>query len=291
MTIFPSKLGGGIAKTLDDNSFLLRRALLSMPAHDYGYWHHGWSFCQDSEEWRNVLAGLANGANFASISQLIETLAKNVSEVKESYIHDFLKKEVDEQSAQYSKLIQEEEMSVAYWMHFVCHPGIWAYMKTKVISWGNDYDIFLKAQNGNNSNKMELRTYALYLDFIDTSIHTDMIKAREGWNLWLWQRENTCFCFDIDYKTKEFPDVAKIQIDVYHNRTKEDDYAYNLFVKTNDNNRGDAKLNKDIFSAQSFSSVMYGLEHSEKAFSRVAIIKELLKLLPEIRDIVNAQKD
>lgn len=291
MTIFPSK-AGGVAQSLDNHEFLLRRALLSMPDHDYGYWHSGWSFCQDSEEWRMVLAGSSQGAKFGSVRQLAKALVENISEVKVSYIHDFLKKEVDEKSAEYSKLIQVGNKPVFYWMYFVCHPGIWDYMKTKVIRWGNDngYDIFLKTSNGNNSNKMELRTYALYLDFIDMSIHADMIKAREGWNLWLWQKDNTCFCFDIDYRTKEFPDIAKIQIDVYYNRTKEDDYAYNLFVKTKDDKR-DAKLNKEIFSSKKFSSVMNGLEHSGKAFSRTAIIEELLKLLPAIRDIVNSQKD
>lgn len=290
MAIFPSKVGGGVAQLLDDHEFLLRRALLSMPDHDYGYWHSGWSFCQNSEEWRWVLAGSSHdGTRFGSIRQLTKALAANVSEVNELYIHDFLKNEVDDKSAEYLKLIQAGK-SVSYWMHFVCHPGIWNYMKTKVIRWENENDIFLKTLNGNNSNKMELRTYALYLDFIDMSIHADMIKAREGWNLWLWQRDNTCFCFEIDYKTKEFPNIEKIQINVYHNRTKEDDYAYNLFVKTEDGNCDD-KLNKDVFSSHSFSSVMYGVEHSGKTFSRAEIIRELLKLLPAIRDIVNSQKD
>lgn len=289
MTVFPTKVGGGVAKSLDDHEFLLRRALLSMPDHDYGYWHSGWSFCQEAEEWRMVLACSTKGAKFDSIRQLTKTLAANISEVKESYIHDFLKKEVDEKSIVYAKLIQAGKMPV-YWMYFVCHPGIWDYMKTKVIRWENEHDIFLKTSNGNNSNKMELRTYALYLDFVDSSIHADMIKSREGWNLWLWQRDNTCFCFNIDYKTKEFPDIAQIQIDVYHNRSKEDDYAYNLFVITKDDKR-DAELNKDVFSSLSFSSVMYGLEHSGKPFSRAGIIMELLKLLPAIRDIINSQKD
>lgn len=312
MTIFPSKDDGGIAKSLDDSEYLLRRALLSMPDHDYGYWHSGWSFCQSSEEWRNVLADSSNGVKFGSIRPLTQILAAKVTEVTESGIHDFLKKYVDAEATIYYGMLSVDTTQICYWMHFVCHPGIWEYMGTKVIRKENENSIFLKTSNGNNCNKMELRTYGLYLDFSDTSIFEDMKKMREGWNFGKWQRDQTCLYFDIDFLPKDKPNVQKIAIDVYHNRTKENDYVYNLFVRTKDDvldEKAEAILNEEVFHNYGLEAIIkdFGLtqdgnecewlvEHTgrtvrflpRKAVSRVKIIEELSKLLPRIRNIVNS---
>ena len=304
MTIFPSKKDGGVAKSLDDPEYLLRRALLAMPNHDYGCWQSGWSYCQDSENWRAVLLGYAKDANNSSIRELVQKLSEEVPNINELFVHDFLKKYVDKKSAEYFKIMEENNAPIFYWMYFVCHPGIWKYMGTKVIRWENENDIFLKTSNGNNSNKMELRTYALYLDFCETSIHENMKNMWKGWNLGIWQRGDTCFYFYMNVSIKELPEVDKIKIDVYHNRNKEDDYVYNLFVRTKDG-KVDPYLNKEFFSRKEFKPIIeeYGLSQvivgdgvdsssrflPKGTFSRAEIVRKLSTLLPNLRDIVNNQ--
>lgn len=301
MTIFPSKDDGGVAYSLDDQEFLLRRALLSMPAHDYGFWHSGWSYCQNSEEWRSVLGAFGDGANYEAIRQLTQLLAANTSKVAVSNIHDFLKKYVDLKSAAYYNIISGNKGQIYYWMYFVSYPDIWQYMRTKVIRWENDNNIFLKTSNGNNSNKMELRTYGLYLDFLETSIHEAIKKIREGWKLNCWPKEDTCIYFNIDVTSEEFQNVKQIQVDVFHNRTKEDDYVYNLFVRTKEG-EASANLNKEVFLGKRFKKLMETLGLSQviegnstnmtariqpkETYSRAGIIKQLSILLPGLRDVV-----
>lgn len=301
MTIFPGKDDGGVAYSLDDQEFLLRRALLSMPAHDYGFWHSGWSYCQNSEEWRSVLGAFGDGANYEAIRQLTQLLAANTSNVAVSNIHDFLKKYVDMKSAVYYNIISGNKGQIYYWMYFVSYPDIWQYMRTKVIRWENDNNIFLKTSNGNNSNKMELRTYGLYLDFLETSIHEAIKKIREGWKLNCWPKEDTCIYFNIDVTSEEFQNVKQIQVDVFHNRTKEDDYFYNLFVRTKEG-EASANLNKEVFSGKRFKKLMETLGLSQviegnstnmtariqpkETYSRAGIIKQLSILLPGLRYVV-----
>lgn len=70
-------------------------------------------------------------------------------------------------------------------------------MRTKRCMWtdNNNYDIELKTSNGNNSDRMELRTYALFLDYS----HNDNFKCDcTNWMVGIWPKGRSCMYFERD---------------------------------------------------------------------------------------------
>ncbi len=283
MSIFPSNEGGGVASSLDDKEYLLRRALLCMSDHDYGYNRNRgrWSFCNGVEDWRIVLAGVGKDAKREAIRQLVMNINREIKEISERDIHDFLKAYVNSEAEKCRKSIDEDK-GVQWWMYFVYSPDVWHYMDAvKLVKWENENDVFLKYSVGNNSNKMELRTYSLYLD-------RNKICSDEAVGLDIYQRENTCLYFEISWPCAPKHDAYTIAIDVFHGRTCENDYCYCLFTRQSDGAfPDDEKLNSII---KSFNLTHeYKGENKEfcnpsryfpaKIFSRSEIIAELSELL------------
>ena len=171
-------------------------------------------------------------------------------------------------------------------------------MGTSRCSWPEDDEhglhILLKTSNGNNSGKMELRTYALYLDYLDTSIRKDLVDDRYGWSVGIWPREETCMYFEIFV-----PQLKRnLAIDVFHKCKKEDDYALSVFLRPTNEEENDQNLyiennytffkpfldvNINIPIHQEEKSGRY---ITEKTFSRKGIQLLLHQLLPSLKEYI-----
>ena len=298
MNIFYAGNGndGGIRKIYDtEDKRLLRRTLMSLPPYYYGYRNVNWCFCANMEEWRHFLNYGKNDA-FESLRHFIieiclPALRKATSDLG-AVILNCMRSVIAEYEENYEEKVDQNDNVDKYSLHFVHHVGVWNYMKTSRCDW-REHDkhglhIFLKTSNGNNSNKMELRTYSLFLDYADTSIHEDLKCDRSGWTVGLYQRENTCMYFQIyDPQSKR-----TIAIDVFHNCGKENDYALNVFlrptIEEENNQTLYAENNQNYFSAnlEIASQMHIGQNHrylTNDTYSRKEIILLLSKLLPAIK--------
>lgn len=238
LNIFDGSNGG--INPIFENNFLFRRALMACAPYYYGYYDGGsvWTFCANIEEWKRLL--FDDDKEKSSLCFLIRDIL--LTRVNEKDVSGSLVSAMNELiipiDDNYEKKLDSQDIKDKFYLHFVHCPGIWEFMGAKRCIWNYDsnYDIAIKSAKSNNSNRMELRTYALYLDYADSSIHKEMIKDREGWNLGIWPKESTCFVFDLNFSSIK----SKIEIDVFHRRTKEDDYAISLFITPN--SEGDDKV-------------------------------------------------
>ena len=205
---------------------------------------------------------------------------------------------IDNANRDYEEKLEENEVDDKFNLHFIHHVGIWNYMGTSRCSWPEEDEhrlhILLKTSNGNNSGKMELRTYALYLDYLDTSIRKDLVDDRNGWSVGIWPREDTCMYFEIFV-----PQLKRnLAIDVFHKCKKEDDYALSVFLRPTNEEENDQNLyiennytffkpfldvNINIPIHQEKKSGRY---ITEKTFSRKGIQLLLHQLLPSLKDYI-----
>ena len=237
---------GGLRSSYDDREHLFRRTLMSVPPHFYGlYIRKYWSFCNDMNEWRSLLNN--KDSQIDSLAHFVVKIClpavRGMSDANiNAVILNSMRNAIKPIDEEYTKLLEQENPKDKFYLHFVHHVGVWDYMKTSKCVWHEADDhglgILLKTSNGNNSNKMELRTYCLYLDYCRSSIHEKMKEDWEGWNCEIYPKEETCLYFDIRNKINK----RTIAIDVFHNRTKEDDYNLNLFVRTTDEEDNSIKL-------------------------------------------------
>ncbi len=230
LSLFDGK-DGGCSANYDDSSHMLRRALMTFRPYYFGVQKNGcWSFCHGLEEWREYVDTKddCRCALFALMKEVLvpsykygqcleAALAEHVETVSANYEHSLTN--VDDDSFRH---------------HFIHHPEVWEYMRTKRCMWSdNNFDIELKTSNGNNSDRMELRTYSLYLDYR----HNDDFKAeREGWKIGIWGKWKSCFYFEKEIEAER--NKSKAAIDVYfynqeQRRTNEDNYAFDLFIRSN----------------------------------------------------------
>lgn len=310
MEIFDGSEGG--VKRLYDKSpnRLLRRTLMSFPPHFYGMYRNAyWSFCHNMEEWRQFLNGQYRGDDYQKVHfetfqhfimevclPAIRTTCDNIDAVIQRCMEESIASAVENYEEQIKALNEGDK----FYLHFIHHIGVWDYMGTYRCKWAmNDdhgYRIFLKTSNGNNSNLMELRTYCLYLDYADTSCVDAMKKDRQGWHVGCYPREDTCMYFDIQTKDKR-----KIAIDVFHHTRKEDDYAFNVFVRPNneeeaDRNKYDETSAKILFPIFESINNIYlqkdgnGRFTTNESYSREGIILLLRELLAKIKENVNGSK-
>lgn len=232
-TIFSKKSTTTVSEDFDkEDEYLLRRALMAVSKPNYYGYYKGndWCFCNNREEWKEFLDTQKDRLNTFKqlINNCIERLDSNNYDV-EMACKDYMKKIIDETESDYEKKLNEPDRENKFSLHFVHHPGVWMYMQNKKCCWGdNDFNIMLKRRD--RVNKMNLRTYALYLDYCDTSIRKDLVEDRKDWKCFCYEREDSCLYFE-----KHFSSIRRtIAIDVLHNGSKEDDYSLNLFVRPTD---------------------------------------------------------
>ena len=302
---------GGIKQVYDSsNDRLLRRTLMCFPPHFYGMYRNAyWSFCQNMGEWRQFLNGQFRGDDYQSthfetfrnfIMNVCLPAIKTDAENIEKNIKRCMQASINSAVVCYEDQLREDSGD-KFHLHFIHHIGVWDYMGTSRCSWPmNDdhgYSIFLKTSNGNNSNRMELRTYCLYLDYVDTSCVEAMKNDRQGWHVGCYPREDTCLYFEINTNNHR-----KVAIDVCHNRRKEDDYSFNVFVRpTNEEevNRSkydetNAKILLPIFNQLNNIRLQKddksGRYVTNESYSRENVIQILRILLPVIKKNVKDSK-
>ena len=229
-TIFSKKRATGVREMFDkEDEYLLRRALMAVSKPNYyGYYKAcDWCFCNNREEWKAFLNTQTDGLNTFKqlIKNCIERLGSNNHDVEKTCI-DYMQEIIAETKSNYGRKLNEQDRENKFSLHFVHHPGVWKYMQNKKCSWGdNDFKIMLKRRD--RVNKMNLRTYALYLDYCNTSIREGLVEDRKDWKCFCYEREDSCLYFE-----KYFSSIRRtIVIDVLHNGSKEDDYSLNLFVR------------------------------------------------------------
>ena len=294
---------GGVKSIYDKpDDRLLRRALMAFPPFIYGMYRNAyWCFCDNMEEWRSFLKD--KDAKIGSLRQLIinsclPALRQSSSkEISESILRS-MREAIDNASREYEDNLEKNKLDDKFYLHFIHHVGIWNYMGTSRCSWSDEDEhglhIFLKTSNGNNSGKMELRTYALYLDYLDTSVRRDLVEDRKGWSVGLWPRENSCMYFDTNV-----PQLKRhVAIDVFHRCKQEDDYALSVFLRPTNDEDNDHCLyfenNQSFFKPFIEENDIIPLHQDEKtgrymtnySLSRKETIALLHILLPSILEYI-----
>ena len=229
-TIFSKTSFKGVREIFDkEDEYLLRRALMAVSEpYYYGYDKgNDWCFCNNREEWKGFLDTQQEKwlITFKQlINNCIERLGSNNDNV-EMTCKDYMKEIIVETEHDYEKKLNEQGRENKFSLHFVHHPGVWKYMQHKKCRWNNDnFNIMLKRKD--RANEINLRTYALYLDYCDTSIREDLIEDRKRWSCHCYEREYPCFYFK-----KEFNVIKRnVEIDVHHHGAKEDDYSLILII-------------------------------------------------------------
>lgn len=230
LAIFDGK-EGGCTMQFDDKDHLLRRALMTFRPYKFGMKMNGyWCFCQGLDEWRDYVNTTEESRNalYGLLKEVLVPAQKSGQDLKQA-----ISDHVEAISCKYERLLLSPDEN-SYRYHFIHHPGVWDYMRTKRCMWtdNNNYDIELKTSNGNNSDRMELRTYALFLDYS----HNDNFKCDcTNWMVGIWPKGRSCMYFERDctFEQKKY----KVAIDVYFfdqqvQRKCEDNYAFDLFIRS-----------------------------------------------------------
>lgn len=288
---------GGVTAIFDDDKYLLRRALMSLKPYYFGLKKNGyWSFCNGIDEWREYVD--SNEEERKALYSLMKDLLVPAYN-QQIELLTALSNWVEGISMNYEKdLVNPDESSYRY--HFIHHPGVWKYMQSKRCSWNefeesDGYDIELKTSNGNNSDRMELRTYGLYLDY---RYNEEFKIDRSDWKIGIWAKWKSCMYLEREYEVDN--NTIKLAIDVYFydqnkKRTNENCYSFDLFVRSshpapeNDeekrlNAEDDYQTNISVFGnlipelMNKFVRKEDGRLHSNVLYSR-SDVREMLKII------------
>lgn len=240
-----------------ENGYLLRRALMSYPPYYYGKQRNCWSFNAGFAEWREYIT--EEKSDIRSFQLLMKELLVPEFKFGKNNLEGVLSEHVGQISSHFEENICVKDDN-SYRYHFIKYPDIWGYMETKRCVWDdNSFDIVLKRKNGNNSDRMELRTMSLFLEYNEAKDHLE----GRGWDVGKWPKYKSCLYFDFKVPAEEDKIIA---IDVYFyddmgNRTSEDCYAFDLFIRPTHPDG----VNKD--EVQSFANNDY--EQNISLFSQI----------------------
>ena len=114
---------------------------------------------------------------------------------------------------------------------FVKYPELLTYCEQKNIQeWNSSYCLVKKK---NATTYLELETFCMYLELMPGSriaLSKDEGIDYKGWKMWLWEYELTALVFDKEWNG------FQVAIDVHYNRTKEDDWDVQLFLRPGNGN-------------------------------------------------------
>lgn len=295
----------GVTMKYDDHKFLLRRALMSYPPYYFGKERNTyWSFNNGINEWREYIRKKDSeiGAFQSLLKELLIPAFKS-----EKDLFSLLSEYVERISQDYENNIRIKD-DYSHRFHFIHHPGVWEYMSTQRCVWkDNNFDIELKTSNGNNSNRMELRTMSLYLDY---KYNKDDISDRDGWDIGMWPKWKSCFYLNLNTCAENNRVIA---IDVYFYddegyRNNEDCYAFDLFVRPT-HPEGENEEEISLFAEEDyslnirlFSSLIPeqmglfiqkedGRLHSNRLYSRHSLKNVLRNLMTGIKTALEKNND
>lgn len=307
LSLFDGNEDGGVATSFDDEKHLLRRSLMTVKPYCFGLSKKGyWSFCSGIDEWRKYV-NTKDDCKKALYSVIKEVLTPAYRE--NLPLVDALSKHVESISCDYDKNIAAAGDS-SFRHHFIHHPAVWDYMRSKMCSWNKDngsdgYDIELKTSDGNNSDRMELRTYALYLDYKHNPAYKE---DRRKWKTGIWAKWKSCMYLQRELVLRN--EKTTIALDVYfyddkERRTNENCYSFDLFIRTShptpENEEEKASFTNEDYQANIslfknlipnmmniFNRKADGRLHSSKLYSR-SEIKDVLKTI--MQDINKSIED
>lgn len=190
MQIFHGGNNGVTERFDDSNNRYLRRVLMSYEPYWYGFERkQNWSFCSGLDEWRSYIQNNKN--NHQSFISFVQEFAQK--KMSEDELFESIKEKVESISRNYLFDISRSDKN-SFRYYFIHHPEVWNYMKTMLAVWKeNPFEIFLKKNDGNNGDHMELRTYSLFLDY---KKDTELKDKYGGWRLDWYGRDDSCFFFD-----------------------------------------------------------------------------------------------
>ena len=286
----------GITAKLDDNRFLFRRALMTYKPYKFGLSKSNcWSFCKRIDEWREYIK--SSKSNIGSLQQMMKHLLVPAYHEGRN-LENVICEHVESISRNYDQDILTTDNST-YRFHFIHHPGVWKYMESQRCMWNssNNYDIELKTSNGNNSNRMELRTMGMYLDYCHNS---NYISDRTGWKVDQWPKGKSCIYFHRHMKYKDKSVEIKIDLFFYDDEGKrktENSYAFDLFTKLNPQDESNTDED-NTFNCALFSTLIpeymnlfilkgNGRLHSKQLYSRQDVKEVLRHIMLKISQVVD----
>lgn len=129
------------------------------------------------------------------------------------------------------KMIDDYANITDKFYRFVKHPELLTYCEQKNIQeWNSSYCLVKKK---NATTYLELETFCMYLELMPGSriaLSKDEGIDYKGWKMWLWEYELTALVFDKEWNG------FQVAIDVHYNRTKEDDWDVQLFLRPGNGN-------------------------------------------------------
>lgn len=158
---------------------------------------------------------------------------------------------------------------------FVKHPELLAYCEQKNIqNWDNSY--CLVKQNQARKYYLELETFCLYLDYKSTTFFGYKIALSKkdgidykGWKMWLYEQDSSALVFDKDVNG------LSVAIDVHYNRTKENDWDVQLFLR-----QGKGDTMTDLYSVATSNGLGWNGERYElRDLSKTDVIAKINDLL------------
>lgn len=274
----------GINTLYDEgNSYYLRRALMSYPPYYFGIYKRGWCFCSEMDDWRKYIRKKTEDKSLRLLIMNILSYAYKNGGIDN--LIPSLEQYVEKISKEYESDITKEDDNT-YRFHFIHHPGVWSYISnSQCVQWNDDnyFDIILKHSVSNNSNRMELRTYCLYLDY---KYNSELRTYYNGWGEpQLYQREGSCFYFD-KTMTIEGKDYT-LRIDVKFKRESENSYFFDMRTLHNDDT-GKSKEQNEIFFGKYFPMLLKDYSFNKNGrlvsqqYSRKEVIDELKKIMDNI---------
>lgn len=128
------------------------------------------------------------------------------------------------------KMINDYANITDKFYRFVKHPELLTYCEQKNIQEWNSSYCLVKQRRA--KKYLELETFCMYIDYkskVSNSITIALSKDEgidyNGWKMWLWEYELTALVFDKEWNG------FQVAIDVHYNRTKEDDWDVQLFLR------------------------------------------------------------
>lgn len=169
-------------------------------------------------------------------------------------------------------MIDEYNKETDKFYRFVKYPELLAYCEQKNIqNWGNSYCL---VKQNRATKYLELETFCLYLNYKSITIFDPTIALREvdgidyrGWKMWLYEQDSSALVFDKEWNG------FQVAIDVHYNRTKENDWDVQLFLRKGDT----AKKLKDIASDKGLH--LNGERYELKDMSKTEVIDKINALL------------
>lgn len=243
LDIFDGSKKGINPKYDEKKTYYLRRALMTYPPYYFGIKKSVWCFCSELEDWREYIRKGENDSLRLLIKNILSP-AYNEGGIKN--LIPKLQEYVEEISKQYENCIEAKDDYNTYRFHFIHHPGVWFYMGDNQCAKRNNNNFVLKQSKSNNSKRMELRTYCLYLDYKHQPELQTTYK-KNGWKIGKYPKEASCFYFDktITIEGKKIT----LRIDVYFSKPRDSEncYAFDMRVLQYDNEEKRQELNESFF--------------------------------------------